>query len=275
MIKLVIIDLDGTLLDSKKKIKDIDKEAVVKALESGVKVTIFTGRSYHSARKYLEELGVDVPVVFQNGAFIIDIRSKKVLRSVHLDASTAKEVVERSRKLDLFYIVYSDFLDEKDMLIDREYQGPYEYYLEHNLWRIKKTKDVLNELRSKDRVAEVALIGEEDKIKHVTESVDKQHASVIKSTTLENHAFYEIFGPGCSKAIALEFLLDHFGVNKDDVMFIGDGYNDIDIMKKVGIAVAMGNAPNEVKKIASFVTKSNEEGGVAEAIQRFVLKPLS
>ena len=270
VVKLLVVDLDGTLLDNKKHIKDVDKRAIMKAMERGVKVSIFTGRNYYSAKKYLEELGLDVPVVFQNGALIMDFKSRKVLRMVALDGNLAREAVVRSRNYGVFYIVYKDFLSDKDMLLDSDYNGPYSYYLENNSWRILKVEDVLEYVEGE--VAEVALIGEEKLIKKVTSFVNSSDASVIKSTSLSGHSFYEIFGPDVSKAKALEFLLSTFGVDRSEVMFIGDGYNDLEIMEVVGIGVAMGNAPDDVKERASFVTLSNEEGGVAHAINRFILE---
>jgi len=270
VIKLIVIDLDGTLLDTKKNISEENKKAIKAAVERGVKVTIFTGRNYHSAKRYLEELNLDIPVTFQNGAFIMDFKSKKVIREIYLDSEVALKVIEGARREGVFYILYRDFLSEKDMVIDKRYYGPYEFYLKQNKRRIIFSNDVLNCLSS--TVAEVALIGEEEKVKKAVQLVKGGDASVIKSTTLQNHTFYEIFGPNCSKAIALQILENYFKVTKDEVMFIGDGYNDIEIMKIVGFPVAMENASEDVKRYAKFITKSNEENGVAYAIEKFVLK---
>jgi len=273
VIKLIVIDLDGTLLDNKKNISEENKRAIRAAIEKDVMVTIFTGRNYHSARKYLEELDLDIPITFQNGAFIMDFKSKKIIREVYLNGNIARQVIENARSEDVFYILYKDFLSEKDMVIDKRYYGPYEFYLKQNERRIIFSDDVLKHLTS--AVAEVALIGKEEDVIRAVNFIRKEDASVIKSTTLKDQTFYEIFGPNCSKAIALQILEDYFKVTKDEVMFIGDGYNDIEIMKIVGFPVAMENASEDVKRYAKFITKSNEENGVAYAIERFVLKPLS
>ena len=268
MVKLVVLDLDGTLLTTDKRINEVDKEAVLEAMKEGITVTIFTGRSRHSARRYIEELGIGVPVVFQNGALIVDFSSGKVLRQVELSGEVAKRVVEGARSEGVFYIVYTDFSTIKDMMVDRPYRGPYEYYMKQNSWRIFFVRDVLDHIGKS--VAEIALIGKNEKIERVVEGLER--ASVIKSTEVGGETFWEVFGPGCSKAIALEFLMEHFGVSKDEVMFVGDGYNDIEIMDMVGFPVAMGNAPDEVKKHARFITSSNNEGGVARAIREIALR---
>ncbi|MCD6449797.1 MAG: HAD family phosphatase [Thermotogaceae bacterium] len=270
MIKLIVIDLDGTLLDNKKNISEENKRAIKKAIEKGVKVTIFTGRNYHSAKKYLEELDLDIPVTFQNGAFIMDFKSKKIIRELYLDADIARQAIINARAEGVFYILYKDFLSEKDMITDGKYNGPYKFYLKRNERRIIFSNDVLEYFDS--RVAEVALVGKEQNIIRALKTIKKEEVSIIKSTTLQDHAFYEIFGPNCSKAIALHILEDHFKVKKEETMFIGDGYNDIEIMKIVGFPVAMENASEDVKRCAKFITKSNEESGVAYAIEKFVLK---
>ncbi len=269
MIKLVVLDLDGTLLNSEKKINQVDKEAVREAIDAGISVTIFTGRSRHSARRYVKELGIGVPVVFQNGALIVDFSTGKILRMVKLSGEIAKRVVKEARKRDIFYIIYTEFSTIKDMMVDRSYRGPYDYYMKQNTWRMYFVKDVTDHIRGD--IAEVALIGKKDLIKEAVSWIDEKDASVIKSTEVGGESFWEIFGPGCSKAIALEFLLDHFGVSRDEVMFIGDGYNDVEVLKIVGYPVVMGNAPDDVKKYAKYITSDNDSGGVAEAIRKIAL----
>ncbi len=269
MIKLVVLDLDGTLLNSEKRVNPMDKEAVKRALKSGVSVTIFTGRSYHSARKYIKELGIRVPVVFQNGALIMDFSTGRVLKMVELSGEIARKVVEISREKEVFYIVYTEFSTVKDMMVDRPYKGPYGYYMKQNSWRIYFVRDVLDHLGKS--VAEVAFIGRKSSAREIALEMKGEEASIIKSTEKEGESFWEVFGPGCSKANALNFLLKHFGVSKDEVMFIGDGYNDVEILKVVGLPVVMGNAPDDVKKYAMYITADNDNGGVAEAIEKLVL----
>ncbi len=264
----MILDLDGTLLDDEKRIRDCDREAVLKVVESGLKITVFTGRSYQSAKPYVEEMGIDLPVVFQNGALIYDFSNKNVIRMVLLEGEVARNIVLRSKKEEIFPVVFRSFFSKKDMMVEGIYRGSYESYFSHNEWRIVRVSNLLSFIP--DFVTEVALVGREGAIERIVSKLE--NASIVKSTSRDGEVFYEILGPGCSKAEALSFLEDHFKVEPDEVMFIGDGYNDLEIMESVGIPVAMGNAPEEVKRMAKWVTSTNEECGVARAIERFIFE---
>lgn len=272
MIKLVLIDIDGTLVRDDKTLPAENEEAIKEALQSGVLVTLVTGRNYGAAKEIIDKLQLDVPVVLQNGAFIYRPYSGEVIRKVGLSGDVAKRVIHLCRQEGIFYILYRDFLMQKDMLIDQDYDGPFSMYLKRNAVRLDRVEDVTSFISGE--VAEVALLGNEDKILRVLRQLgDGDNFTVIKSLTREDEAFYEIFGPKVGKGEALNYLCQHFGVSPEEVMFIGDAYNDIDIMLLVGFPVAMGNAVEEVKKFAKAVTKSNNEGGVAWAIRHFVLSP--
>lgn len=272
MIKLVLIDIDGTLVRDDKTLPAENEEAIKEALQSGVLVTLVTGRNYGAAKEIIDKLQLDVPVVLQNGAFIYRPYSGEVIRKVGLTGDVAKRVIHLCRQEGIFYILYRDFLMQKDMLIDQDYDGPFSMYLKRNAVRLDRVEDVTSFISGE--VAEVALLGNEDRILRVLRQLgDGDNFTVIKSLTREDEAFYEIFGPKVGKGEALNYLCQHFGVSPEEVMFIGDAYNDIDIMPLVGFPVAMGNAVEEVKKFAKAVTKSNNEGGVAWAIRHFVLSP--
>lgn len=273
MIKLIVSDLDGTLLNDEKHIPQRNIEALQKALSKGIHVSIATGRNYFSAKRYIEELGLDVPVILQNGAFIYMPFENKILYESPLPSKIAKELIFYARKNNLDYILYTGFLDEKDMYMDIKHTGQYSRYLEQNNWRLTYVDDVLKYI-TKDHVAEVVLIGNEEKIKNIVDLLNKKYLnefSPVKNSVYEGEAFFEFFGKGASKESALSFLLDFFKVNPEETMFLGDNYNDIGIMKIVGFPVAMENAPDEVKSLAKFISLSNNDGGVGFAIEKFVL----
>ncbi|MFN3691670.1 MAG: HAD family hydrolase [Fervidobacterium sp.] len=274
MIKLIITDLDGTLLNDEKHIPKENIIALREAMSKGIHVSVATGRNFHSAKRYIEELGLDVPVIFQNGAFIYQWMEDKVLYRSDLKAQIAQEVIETARKYGIFYILYIDFLSEKDMYIDKDYEGEFLNYLEQNKWRINYVDDVIKYLYAKEHVAEVALVGDEEKIKKViNESLKgfENETSVVKNNKIISETFYEIFGPNSSKEESFEFLLKHFNVKPEETMYLGDSYNDIGMLKRVGFPVVMENAHSDVKIYGKYVTKSNNEAGVAYVVKKLVL----
>ncbi|ODN29842.1 Cof-type HAD-IIB family hydrolase [Fervidobacterium thailandense] len=274
-IKLIVTDLDGTLLDDDKHIPEENVKALREAMERGVHVSVATGRNLHSAKPYIEELGLDVPVIFQNGAFIYEPLRRRIVHQVPLKSQIAKRFVESARKEGLFYILYSSFLDEHDMYIDMDYHGAFEKYLEQNAWRLNRVTDVVEYLKTSEEIAEIAIVGEEERIlRAIKGAIDgfESEVSVVKNNVLGGESFYEIFGPNCSKEEALKFLLNYFGVRPEETMYLGDSFNDIGMLKLVGFPVVVENAHDEVKRYARYITRSNNEAGVAYAIRELLFK---
>ncbi|KAF2959050.1 haloacid dehalogenase [Thermotoga sp. Ku-13t] len=275
MIKLVCIDLDGTLLDSKKCISESNRESIRRTIELGVNVTIFTGRSFGSAARYVRELEISIPAVFQNGALIIDPVGMKVYRSIELDSTLARHFVESCRAHSVYPVVYESFFSEKDMLVEGPYHGAFDEYFRLNTHRITLVKDLIEELRKKNSVVEVALVGSVDDVNRAirdVSSIAHDGYTVVENQKRDGEAFVEIFGPNVGKEKALEFFLDMYGISPREVMYVGDNLNDVSIMRMVGISVAMMNAPEEVREIATYVTESNDDSGVAKALERFILQ---
>ncbi|MGC8954981.1 MAG: Cof-type HAD-IIB family hydrolase [Fervidobacterium sp.] len=275
MVKLIVTDLDGTLLNDEKHIPYENIQALRAALEKGINVSVATGRNFGSAKRYIEELDLDVPVIFQNGSFIYEWMENKIIYKSDLKSEIAVNIVEKARKYDLFYIVYIDFLEEKDMYIDIDYLGEFLPYLNNNSWRINKVEDALKYVTKRDSIAEVALVGDEEKIvKAIQEALSgfEHQTSVVKNNKVNTETFYEIFGPNSSKELSFKYLLEYFNVSPEETMYLGDNFNDIGMLKLVGYPVVMENAPEEVKKYAKYISKSNNEAGVAYAVKTWALR---
>lgn len=275
VVKLVITDLDGTLLDDEKHIPKENVSTLVEAIRLGVHVSVATGRNFHSARRYVEELGLSVPVIFQNGAFVYKWPDGHVLHQVALASSVAQNLVSAAREFGVFYILYSGFLDERDMYVDQDYQGAFSNYLDQNEWRLNFVRDVFDVLALRESVAEVAIVGPEELVlKAIARGLSgSEHlASVVKNNFVGGETFYEVFGPGSSKEDAFRFLLGYFNVKPEETMYIGDSFNDIGLLKLVGYPVVVENGHEEVKRYARFITKSNNEAGVAHAVRELVLR---
>jgi len=273
MYKLFITDLDGTLLDDEKNISSENRLALEKLIQTGIPVTIFTGRNYHSAKRYFEELEIDIPVVLQNGAFIIEPVSEKIIHSSDLDSNIAKKIVSEGKKIGVECIIYSGFLELPDMFIeDGVYaENPFSKYVENNLFRLRMVEDLLTVLESRSSIAQLAFIGNTDKLFPFCESVKEQfpaETSSMITSVINGTGFLEVFGSEVSKGKALEKIAHLYNVTYDDIVFIGDNYNDVEIMKLVGMPVSTGNAPEDVKKLCKMVVSGNNEHGVSEAINK-------
>ncbi len=275
MVKLIVTDLDGTLLSDEKHIPKENIEVLKMAMEKGIHVSVATGRNFYSAKPYVEELGLDVPVIFQNGAFIYQWLENKTIYRSDLKSEIAEKVIEVARKHKLFYILYRDFLEEKDMYIDQNYSGNFSLYLNQNRWRLNIVDDVLKYLKVKFNVAEVALVGEEEIILQALNEaleVSRLQTSIVKNNTIKNETFYEVFGPNSSKELSIKHLLEYFNVSLEETMYLGDSFNDIGLLKMVGHPVVMENGHEEVKRYAKYITKSNNEAGVGYAVKKWALE---
>lgn len=272
MIKLLLIDIDGTLVGDNKQIPENNHKAIRALLEKNIKVTLVTGRSYHSSFDVIHAITEDVPLVFQNGAFIYRPHQNLVMRKEYLSPEVARFLVQQGRQNNLYTILFTDFLDVSDMVVENRYEGSYAQYLYRNQARINQVSEIM--VTENMKVSEVVLLGPEKPIQSIYQKATAlfpDEFSPIKSFDIQGEIFFEFFGPSVSKAHAVYFLSDYFQVPLPEIMFIGDSYNDREALKIVGLPIAMGNAIQEVKDMAAFVSKSNNEAGVAHAIETFLL----
>ncbi len=272
MIEFVGIDLDGTLLDSKKQVSAMNSKAIDEMERNGIMVTIFTGRAWIAAKDYLSNISSDIPAVFQNGAYIATTKSRKELRKLVLGHKSAVEVIQKARKYDVFAILFTNFTDTPDMIYEGQVpkKSPYVPYFERNSYRLFKVEDMAK--CAGEYVCEVALVGSLEKIKMLSSELKSKNFTMIVNTIMNGEAFVEFFGKGCGKETAMEFLLKKSAIDAKNAAFIGDSYNDLKVLKKVGHPIVMGNAPDELKEIAHFVTSTNDEDGVAYATHEYILR---
>lgn len=266
---LVVLDLDGTLLNSQKEISEANLSVLKALLDQGIYVTLSTGRAYSSAKQYFNYLSFEIPIILQNGALIYVPGTGKVIRKITLNGKLAKSIVYEIRKIGNRYFVFTDFFKEPDMFTDIEpYGTPFDPYVHMNEERIARVKNVEDYIGKE--VAEVEMICRKREIQVLFEKVSSysQAFSSIISSEIDGMTFLEIFGPNCSKSNALGYLQRNLNIPMERIMFIGDNYNDMDIMDTVGLSISMKNAPEEVKKHADSVTLSNDEDGVAYALKK-------
>jgi len=261
-IKLITIDIDGTLITPDKKITTPVREALKYAEEKGMMVSLITGRLYPTCKKYSLELGIFGPCIIYQGAMIIDPKTDEVLQEIRVPKNIALEIIEYSREHNLSLNVYMDrytFYTEK----------PNEYsILDAQLNEVEiQIVDDIERIVTKDPL-KLMFVGEPkiiSKLEYLFSSEDKFYSA---STSLPQ--FLEIVGKKATKRDAIQWLAKKFSIKQEEIMAIGDSHNDISMIEWAGIGVAMGNADEKVKRVADFITLSNMEDGVALAIKKFI-----
>lgn len=262
--KLIAVDLDDSLLGSDLQISTRNKEALIKAMEKGVLVTIATGRMFKSAIKYAQQLELDVPIITYQGGLIKNAFSQDVLYNKTLSLDICQKIIYICKEKSLHLQVY----------IGDEY-----YFEEENKYSDMYYKNVGVKgqlVGSLDKFLanepnKLIIIDEPDKIMEVRDDFRRLFGDQIEITTSKPQ-YLEFTHKEATKGRALEYLANLKGIERESVIAIGDSYNDISMLQYAGLAIAMGNAPEEVKAHADYVTGINDEDGVAQAIHRFVLE---
>lgn len=261
--KLLAADIDGTLLNNNREITERTKTAIHKAIDRGIVFTISSGRPIQGVEMITRRLEVDIPVITYNGAMIITATGKKVIYNCTMREEDVLLVERLGRERNTTIAIWSD----NQLYVNRQDERAAKYS------QLSGTQPKLySDVRE--------LIGKGinkllwyDEIERINTFEREMHDKVGKSVNFHTSQpfFLEFVDINASKAIALEKLGEFYGINREEMIAVGDGFNDLSMISYAGLGVAMENAPEEIKKQADFVTLSNEENGVAYLIERFIL----
>lgn len=265
-IRLVAMDMDDTILRDDWTISERVVKAVQQAQKQGVHVTFATGRMPASTRPYVEQLGLDVPLITYNGAMIQEVLSGEVLYRSVIPVETARDIVHWLLPQDIHFHIYI-----KDQVFVEKMNDWSRGYARATGVPVEETN--LTELLAKEQegIEKILLFGEPEGLEDWAQKIRLKYEGKVRSTKSKPH-FLELIHPSVSKGVALAALAKRLGVKQEDVMAVGDSLNDIEMIRYAGLGVAMGNARREVKEIADVVTASNQEDGVAQAIEKYVLQ---
>ncbi|HWP95375.1 MAG TPA: Cof-type HAD-IIB family hydrolase [Syntrophomonadaceae bacterium] len=264
-IKLVAIDLDDTLLDSRLRISPRCLQVIRQVQARGVMVTLATGRMYRSALPYANQLQVDTPLITYQGALVKNSRSGEELYFQPVPCDLGVEVMDYFHQAGVHYHCY---FDDRLCMEKLSYEG--QQYAK--LARVKPViiKNLREAAREKPSPKILAAHYKEELLLDMEKELNTRFGDTLNITRSKSY-FLEFMHPLATKGRALEIVARHYGIEKHEVMALGDSYNDLAMIEWAGLGVAMGNAREVVKKAADYVTLSNEDEGVAEALQRFVL----
>ena len=268
--KLIVSDMDGTLLGDNHKITEENKIALSKALEKGVKIVPASGMIYNSAREHFDFLDINTPLIACNGAIIKETKTNKLIYKNNIPNDICLKIIDIFEKNEVYYQLYS----ENTMMcknLSKEDQRKTKERLKNffNDDINVHFGDDLKEEVVKHKILKIIAIDDYDmdKLKKVKEDLDQIEDIEITSSWFNN---VEIMHKGVNKGEALKALINYLGIDKDDVIAFGDNYNDLPMLELAGIGVVMGNANDEVKEKGDYITAKNTEDGVAKAIYKFL-----
>lgn len=267
-IKLIAIDIDGTLLTPELTISERVKETVAKAKANGIKIVLCTGRPLPGANEYLDALELknegDYAITY-NGALVQDTYTQEVLSHHTLDINDFYAIEEMSRKIGVHYHATTG-----DAMYTSNKDISYYSVREAMLTRMPLKYRTVSEMDKAISVSKMMMI---DDPAVLDEGVKQLPQAFLDTyTVLRSEPFYlEVLHPSASKGKALKSLTELLGLTNDEVMAIGDNENDLDMIAYAGMGVAMGNAVPKVKEQAVYITDTNANDGVATVIEKFAL----
>lgn len=259
MIKLVATDIDGTILIPEGNFTNEVKSCIKGLCEQGIKVVLVTGRMNAAAKLIAEDLGLNTPVVSYQGGLIT--MGDKVLYERYLTESQTERVLDWAKKEGIHINLYNN-----DILYSESESYEVKRYCNnlHTHYKIKDFKDIkkikINKLLAID-------YNHPEKIDRFEKELPEIFPDlyIVKSTPY----FLEFSNKEASKSCAVRFLQQYWGLNNEEILTIGDQNNDIALLKAGGIKIAMGNATEELKSIADYVTDSVYENGFVRAMEKF------
>lgn len=272
MHKLIAIDLDGTLLDDNKKISKENIDIINEIIIRGYEVVIATGRRYWSAKELTKEIDCHMTILANNGNIIRNSFDDKIIISKYLNIDDFRLVVEEGKKRNLNPMIHVNRYEEGyDIIIefDKNHES-YCNYLQNNN-RYKQVNNFID--IDEHRILAVVYVGNKDELNLFKKILIEKYPYTYNIHIIENiaiaEALLEIMNPLGSKWQSLYEYAREKDILPDEIIAIGDDNNDIDMIKNAGLGIAMKNASEEVKSVASIITKKgNNESGVAFELKR-------
>lgn len=291
MYKLVAIDLDGTLLDPYGQITERCKIAIQNAIDKGTKVVLASGRGVISVRNFANEVGTNEYAICGNGAIVYDFKEESIIYNKFLSKKKVLQLIKICEENSIYYSIYT-----QNSIITKSLNYNVLFYHQENASKpdgkktnICITEDVYQYVlnRKEEDYTKITICDDNNIIFNsiirilravkAIDVLDVGHMSrkLMKLGT-EIHSieyFYtEITNENTDKWNALEFLIQKMGIDKEEVIAIGDNINDKTMIENAGLGVAMANSAPYIQKMADIVTESNNEDGVAKVIEKYILE---
>lgn len=264
-IRMIVLDVDGTLLDSNHALTARTAEAIKAAIAKDIHVVLATGKTRSSTTRLIDELGIRSPGIYLQGLAIYD-EDANITHQWTLDPQLARQVITFAEDRGFTMVGFSDtrILVRAD---DPKMKIGFSNYHELAPEVVGPLQNITNSTPMNKLIA----MGEPKAIKALRWQLSAQIGGAGRLMQAGVPWMVEILPPGGSKATALKQLLKDMKIKPENIMAVGDAENDIEMIQLAGVGVAMGQAAQDVKDAADYVTATNDADGVAEAIERYVL----
>lgn len=290
MYKLITVDLDGTLLNKYGEVSEYTKNIIKKVTDQGILVVLASGRISESVLTIAKEIGANKYYISGNGSVLYDMQKKEIIYEKYLSKEKVLELIELCEKNSIYYNIYTE-----SSVIAKSLNYNVAFYNYENTKKSsdKKTEinivdDVYNYIKTlnTNKFLKMTICDENKivfssilrKVKDIPDidvlEVSHMSKKKIKMGTKEVSAGYyytEVSSKNVDKWYAIEEIMKKENIAKEEVISFGDNNNDILMIKNAGLGVAMGHSNEQVKKVAKFVTQTNDEDGVAKALENIIL----
>ena len=272
MIKLIAIDMDGTLLNGKKHIDKVQKEVIHEAIEAGIKIVLCTGRPLYGILPFYEELGLseldsEGYVILNNGCSIHKTKDWELIDQVNFTSDDIDYLYKFSEGYDINFTLVNDYyyfnIDDRKPTDELITDAGFVFSDITNI-SLKEAKN------GKHKIIKIMFLGNPN----IMADFQKENENILKnkySGVLSQPYVYEILPKGNNKGTGLKKLAKKLGIKQEEIMAIGDGNNDIEMFEYAHYSVAMENGTKPARKAAKYQTDSNENNGVAKAIRKYAL----
>lgn len=285
MIRLLALDLDGTLLNSHGELSERNARALAEAREAGVRIALVTGRRFRDVRPLALELGLDVPVIAHNGALTKHARTLETVAAILLPLDAARETLNIGRAAGADAMVSDDHHGMGLLVYDRISEGndALQKYIawsrrivgdrvEESVRHVPSLEDYLDH-----PPVHIAFSGTCARMQNLSELIEAKLKGGVRALRTmyprRDFALLDVLHPEASKGAGLAAIAHERNLTRAEVMAVGDNFNDVEMLEYAGTGVVMENADPLLRERDGFhVTATNDEDGVAVAIERFILE---
>jgi len=273
-VRLLAVDIDGTLLDSSGKLPDGHRVALAEATAAGIAVVLATGRALHFAKPVADAIGIRAAMIVNNGAVARDADGRTALRHL-LPRDVARTILASTRAFEASVAIVFDRQDERQIVFERmDWSHPHRrgYYARNSAFIAEAPLDTALD----DDPIQVMFNGSVAPMRALVaalRAMPRADAFTVAITEYEarDFALVDINGPGCSKGSTLARWAQLCGVSREQVMAVGDNLNDLEMLEFAGRPVLMGNATDAMKARGFPTVPSHDEHGLAVAIRTYAL----